>query len=367
MPSCTQIVFDAIMESFKDYETTDRGDVGSLVRSAAVDAVKCMVNSKISGLNADRVVSALLKQSCEKIDSVRTNSGTILFELIHRTDFPLEPKSRTLLIEAFPKDVEIQFSSAADMFPRLQMIMSQYDSIISGMTLSCANRNAQSLVKAARAALLGYAEKLKHNSKSLLRVCDRILSDMREHRGESRVSVPCLETIEMLLTSGSLQSCAPPSCDLWQRICKGIQYECRGSKDIKKIMAAAKVLVSLLTFPSPAREEALRGILTYMCHRYPKVRSLTGEALYCALCANEDLLDDDDKFDNALEILSSTQWGAPVSVVRKSRNELYPLLLGIPVPENKKMSRVADSSGDGGEERKQKDFGYDALVKEMHY
>ena len=104
-------------------------------------------------------------------------------------------------------------------------------------------------------------------------------------------------------------------------------------------MAAAKVLASLLTFPSPARDEALRGILTYMCHRYPKVRSLSGEALYCALCANDDLLDDDDKFDNALEILSSTQWGASVSIVRKSRNELYPLLLGIPAPENKKMQK----------------------------
>ena len=52
-----------------------------------------------------------------------------------------------------------------------------------------------------------------------------------------------------------------------------------------------------------------------------------------------DLLDDDDKFDNALEILSSTQWGASVSIVRKSRNELYPLLLGIPAPENKKLQK----------------------------
>ena len=37
-----------------------------------------------------------------------------------------------------------------------------------------------------------------------------------------------------------------------------------------------------------------------MCHRYPKVRSLSGEALYCALCANDDLLDDDDPAREAL-------------------------------------------------------------------
>ena len=363
MTSCAQIVFDAIMNSFEDYETTDRGDVGSLVRSAAVDAVKSMVDSHLSTVDSERVVSVLLKQSCEKIDSIRSKAGQVLFELIHRSDFSLQSDSRKILGEAFPRDADIQFASVTDTFPRLQTLLCRYDSVISGMTLSCANRNAQSLVKAARAAFLGFAQSIDDDSKALLRVCDRILDDMKCHRGESRVSVPCLETIEMLLTSGCLQVCAPP-CDLWQRICKGIQYECRGSKDIKKVMAAAKVLVSLLTFPSPARDEALRGILTYMCHRYPKVRSLSGEALYCALCANEDLLDDDDKFDNALEILSSTQWGDSVSIVRKSRNELYPLLLGIPAPENKNLDSKNNQDSD---ERKQQEYGYDALVKEMHY
>ncbi len=285
--------------------------------------------------------------------------------MIHREDFPLGDASRKLLIQAFPKgEKDIQFSSVLDTFPRLEMLLSRYDTVISGMTLSCATMNAQSLVKAARLAILGYAKKHRDSQDALLRLCDRILEDMKAHRHESRVALPCLETLEILLTSGALQKCMPP-CDLWQKICKGIQHECRGSKDIKKIMAAAKVLVSLLSFPSPAREEALRGILTYMCHRYPKVRSLTGEALYCALCANEDILDDDEKFDRTLEILSSTQWSASVQEVRKSRNELYPLLLGIPVPESKKFGRKSDE--DAGESKNQQDYGYDALVKEMHY
>ena len=187
--SCAQLVFDAIMESFEDYETTDRGDVGSLVRSAAVDAVKSMVDSHLSTVDTERVVSVLLKQCCEKIDSVRSKAGQVLFELIHRSDFSLQSESVKILREAFPEDTDIQFSSVTDTFPRLQILLCRYDSVISGMTLSCANRNAQSLVKAARAAFLGFANSLKGDLKSLLRLCDRILDDMKRHRGESRVSV----------------------------------------------------------------------------------------------------------------------------------------------------------------------------------
>ena len=187
--SCAQLVFDAIMESFEDYETTDRGDVGSLVRSAAVDAVKSMVDSHLSTVDTERVVSVLLKQCCEKIDSVRAKAGQVLFELIHRSDFSLQSESVKILREAFPEDTDIQFSSVTDTFPRLQILLCRYDSVISGMTLSCANRNAQSLVKAARAAFLGFANSLKGDLKSLLRLCDRILDDMKRHRGESRVSV----------------------------------------------------------------------------------------------------------------------------------------------------------------------------------
>ena len=113
----------------------------------------------------------------------------------------------------------------------------------------------------------------------------------------------------------------------------------------------------------------MRGILTYMCHRYPKVRQTTAEAFFIRIINKQDIIDDDEKFDSILGILSATSWDGPLAVVRPKRNELYELVLGVSAPQIKRKAGEKNSttSGDGGASKTKAAYEYGSLVREMHY
>lgn len=95
-----------------------------------------------------------------------------------------------------------------------------------------------------------------------------------------------------------------------------------------------------INFGQPVRAKALKSSLILLCHRYPKIRRLTGEQFYTMLLTFDDILEDEDKLDDALMILSETAWDSPLPQVRPERNKLCEIF-GVPVPKTKKKVKVA--------------------------
>lgn len=90
-----QLVLGTLETCFTDYSTDQRGDVGSWVRTAAMELINFLLplTSKLDAENdqlapylnissVTSIIAALLKQSVERIDKVRASAGKVLCDLI---------------------------------------------------------------------------------------------------------------------------------------------------------------------------------------------------------------------------------------------------------------------------------------------
>lgn len=90
-----QLVLGTLETCFTDYSTDQRGDVGSWVRTAAMELINFLL-PLIAKLDAEddqlspylltssvtNIIAALLKQSVERIDKVRASAGKVLCDLV---------------------------------------------------------------------------------------------------------------------------------------------------------------------------------------------------------------------------------------------------------------------------------------------
>ena len=103
-----------------------------------------------------------------------------------------------------------------------------------------------------------------------------------------------------------------------------------------------------------ASTNATLGVLALLVNRYPRVRRVAAEQLYVTLlgCEGEDA-----GAEAAVELLSATRWDADLAAVKPARNALYPML-GLETP---KQALVAAKAKAANREAKDNDP-YAALV-----
>jgi hypothetical protein len=72
-------IFNAHLEGLADYSTDQRGDVGSWIRTAAVQGLAELCTARpITQELLHRAVNGMLKQGVEKLDNVREVAGQAL-------------------------------------------------------------------------------------------------------------------------------------------------------------------------------------------------------------------------------------------------------------------------------------------------
>ena len=131
------------------------------------------------------------------------------------------------------------------------------------------------------------------------------------------MTVPLMKTIEMLLTSDYL-----PEVELspqLQQLHGLVVKECNKTKNIVKLMASIGVFAGMLTYQcKDLCIKALRSLLFLLYHNFPKVRKSAAEKLYTSMLTMEDysmLIDSEEAYEQALEVLSETDWALPVAVL----------------------------------------------------
>jgi hypothetical protein len=95
--------------------------------------------------------------------------------------------------------------------------------------------------------------------------------------------------------------------------------ECNKTKNIVKLMASIGVFSGMLTYQTKELcIKALRSLLFLLYHNFPKVRKSAAEKLYTSMLTMEDysmLIDSEEVYEQALEVLSETDWALPVAVL----------------------------------------------------
>lgn len=144
---------------------------------------------------------------------------------------------------------------------------------------------------------------------------------------DDRVTIPLMKTVEILLESSYLGELGlSTEILLLHALCV---QECNKSKVIVKLMAAIGVFANMLTFPQQElATKALRSLLFLLYHSFPKVRKLAAEKLYTSLLTLEDYSmvipgGYENAFEQAIEMLSETDWAMPLPALSASTKHLF--------------------------------------------
>nr|CCA27261.1 tubulinspecific chaperone D putative [Albugo laibachii Nc14] len=301
---------------------------------------------------AHKIINAIAKQFAEKLDGVRAVAGTTLFTMLHASDSRVNGIPDRLLLqdEIFANNLSINWAKAHDTFPLVVRMMdspSYLESVASGLIISVGGLT-DNVVKAARSALFEWIERhVKAKEYEIInRFCYHLLSLFQKHRCEDRVIVALLKTIAIILASSiahaalfpnhsetisqvtsAQQACVDQAFTFGDRLHRAIQETLRKTSWHAKILAGINVLLGLLPSERPVEVKAMHSLVTFLGHRYPKIRQYTAEQFYAKVLIQSDILKvDKAKCERMMELLSEVRWDLQIAAVRKGRLEVYHLL-----------------------------------------
>ncbi|KAL3516980.1 hypothetical protein ACH5RR_023882 [Cinchona calisaya] len=351
-------VMQSLFKALDDYSVDNRGDVGSWVREAAIIGLeKCSYilclrdssgfpsqlqrnesiperqkedNIPDDGLQsyfdaslATRLAGGLVKQAVEKMDKIRELAAKVLQRILYnKTVFVPLIAFREKLQDIIPEEAESEWAEPAFSYPRFVQLLqlscySKY--VTSGLVISIGGLQ-DSLKKASLSALLDYLQ-MKEAKERELSLASDILWVLQNYKRCDRVTVPTLKTIEILFSKKvflSMEAQTPVFC---AGILDSVTVELKGSKDFSKLYSGISILGYVASLSDPVNKLAFAHLLTFLSHRYPKIRNATAEQVYLVLLQNGSLVAEIN-LEKALEIISETCWEGDLDEAKHKKLEL---------------------------------------------
>jgi len=338
-------VFGVLLEATRDYTIDSRGDIGSKVREEAMECLQqvlaCCSAAGPNGGHVEpavpaEVVRTLVQQSMEKIDRTRGIAGEILTELVH-SDVANIPRQAELR-ELVGQRGELHWQAPRETFPRTVQLLAfdEYRrAALTGLVISVGGLT-ESLVKASSASLLEFLK--ASDPPQVQAFFATLLEVFKDNATNDRVTVPVLNAVDLLFCNGVLDPLIADS-DTAAELLNLTRAELRKSANVKKIRAGVDVVCTMVLGPPEVRQKALASLMVYLCHKYPRVRRFTAEALYVALVMVEDTMDRP-TVEAVQSILQETLWDDNVATARVQRNKICDLL-GVAKPKTKAANAAA--------------------------
>ncbi|KAK4476510.1 hypothetical protein RD792_015666 [Penstemon davidsonii] len=335
-------VLCSLFRALDDYSTDNRGDVGSWVREAAMDGLeRCtyilckrdsvnqenmttfeftkgdspnsdQINSYFDASLANKLVGGILKQAVEKMDKIRESAARILQRILYNKTIvvPYIPH-REVLEHIIPDEADFKWGVPALSYPRFVQLLevSCYSKcVLSGLVISVGGLQ-ESLKKASLSALLDYLHGTVtegHDDSRVFSLSVDILWVLQKYRRCDRVIIPTLKAHTPIFCDGVLDALA---------------IELRGTKDFSKLYAGIAILGYIASISESINTKAFSHLLTFLSHRYPKIRKSAAEQVYLVLLENGNLMTEN-KLDEATEIITETCWEGDVEEAKRRKLKL---------------------------------------------
>ncbi|NWZ82234.1 TBCD protein, partial [Poecile atricapillus] len=337
-------IYATLLTGMTDYTTDSRGDVGGWVRAAAMTSLMevtlLLVQNEAELINANickQIMCWLAQQSAEKIDKFRAHAGSVFLTLLHFDQPPIPHiPHREELERIFPRSEKetMNWNVASEAFPRVTQLLGlpayQYY-VLLGLSVSVGGLTETTLRYSAQ-SLFDYMRKIQRDPSALESFCETLLKVFEDNLRNDRVSVPLLAMLDQMLANGCFdtfteQENHPFPVKLFN-LCK---EEIRRSKDIRKLRSSIGVFCGLIQFQGDMREKVFFQLFILLCHPFPIIRKTTASQLYEMLLTYSDVVEPA-IVEQAMGILSDTNWEAELPVVRERRNCLCDLLQ-VPRPQ----------------------------------
>lgn len=395
-------VMMALFKALDDYSVDNRGDVGSWVREAALDglekctymlckrdlaclsgrsennstgSVKQQFTNDIVKDNEDFplfdenlatcLIGGIGKQAVEKMDKLREAAANVLYrilynQLVYIPHIPFRDK----LEEIVPREADAKWTVSVAptySYPRFVQLLqfSCYSRhVLSGLVVSIGGLQ-DSLKRVSLSALLDY---LEGSITRQYMLSGDILWVLQQYTKCDRVIIPTLKTIEILFSKKIFFNLEAHTTTFCSGVLDSLAVELKGSKDFSKLYAGIALLGYVASMPDPINTRAFSHLLTFLGHRFPKIRKASAEQVYLVLLQNESLVGED-KIEKALEVVSDTCWDGDMDTAKHKRLELCDLL-GLEVEPS---GDGASSKSSGSSSKKRVDLdenaSYSSLVE----
>ncbi|XP_035206135.1 tubulin-specific chaperone D-like, partial [Stegodyphus dumicola] len=325
------LIFSTFLAATNDYTLDSRGEIGAIVREAAMIAIQDVIflvlkaNPEIlSEELVLKIFCVILQQCTEKIDRTRAVAGSVFEMLLHSEPRVPHVPFHQELLEVFNSEVcdEIKWASPGDTFHYFVQVLQfpcYTHNLLLGFIVSVGGLT-ESLVKYSSSALVTYLTSHQSNSEFLQRICDELISILKDNIKNDRIVVPFLKMVNHLLLSGIEFPTERGKIPFHDQL-SNLVWECsHKSRDLQKVIAAVDLFCNLLQFSESCQKQSLNKLVIFLCHRFPRVRKVTANKLYEAFITYDILADD--VMDEVSEILSDTDWNKPLDELRPIRNEL---------------------------------------------
>jgi len=300
-----QRVFAALLRSMGDYNTDQRGDVGSKCRLASMNglvSLATLVTNQGGESTKDfspelctRILGLLLKQFSEKLNFVRSQAAKCLLALLD-DDSPVKPYilHRESLVDALSPPNPNQTPNWASASMTYAMVMKAaeideyFDYVIKGLVLSTGGLTKDITINSSQ-VLIQWVKSANNNK--LEKLGNAFLALFQKHQGEGRVILPLLKTIGMLLNRGCLEDLTGKEESFSMRLIDHLAIEGQKTRDVKRLSSIVGVSTGLIATVETS-PNALQLASSFLIHEFPRVRSLSAEKLYIRLMeTNPELAD----------------------------------------------------------------------------
>ncbi|KAI9759758.1 MAG: hypothetical protein M4579_002143 [Chaenotheca gracillima] len=277
-------IVDVLALCLDDYTIDSRGDVGSWLRLAAIDAVGTMYRKDLLPSDGRRIritevlLSRVLRLSVEQLDKVRFAAWSVLREAMV-CEFSISFESQF--------DHLSQISTTPYFYQLISLIRTQFSwahvQLMEGYIAS-AGGGSESVLRASRQAMVTFAEGLQidesqGDSMTLLSFCNVLLEVLRRNLSDDRKLVSCMEVIAFLLDARILQKLEGVVDFKWRTLLAFVQRSHYKSGNMPKLEAAIKIYGGLNDI-SAIRYEVLKKLGSMLLHPLPMVRNHAAECLY---------------------------------------------------------------------------------------
>ncbi|KAJ5568528.1 hypothetical protein N7450_011014 [Penicillium hetheringtonii] len=270
-------ITNSLLEFLNDYTTDRRGDIGSLIRVEAIQALEIILKPG-SGISPQSeimqdLVGCLCRLASEKLDKVRLQAWRCLQGYWESSNLP---PNRSSKYEHFSQvSSEGYFAQLLTLYPiewlRLPLLKGLATSAVAG---------SEGLVRATRSALIQFVN--SHEPTQRQTVLRTILQDLvtvlTETIQDDRYAIPTVDFMAFVIDSYAIAS-SEKQDPIFRKVFVIVQNSHFRSSNIARIEAAVKVYAALSRLES-LRADALKKLTGLLLHPFPRVRSFAADYVF---------------------------------------------------------------------------------------
>ncbi|DAA79608.1 TPA_exp: putative Tubulin-specific chaperone D [Trichophyton benhamiae CBS 112371] len=261
-----------------DYTTDNRGDVGSLIRTEAINGVHMILASRLGNpighSNVHHLMKHIIRLAAEKLDKVRFKAWKC-FEVYWESDTGLPPLETRF--DHFSEVSTVAYFSQLITLVQVEWLRLP---LIKGLVTSL-TAGADSLIISSRTAVVEFINSQNDNTRYRMQrdIFMSLLIVLEESITDDRYAIPTVESLAFLI-----ENCFNPEIleldpDSMRKLFRLVQKFHFKSANIPRIESALKAYYCLFNYEL-LRKNIVSKMTKMLLHPYPKIRALTSEYLF---------------------------------------------------------------------------------------